>query len=121
MDGQDGRWFPLDGSKNGEVLLMTDFVDSNGNDSRGNPSAWADRLPESGERRSSTDSLGRKGSGDGGRRGSDSLYPGEGRKGSTDPYGSRKASHESDRPSSRGGRGADGLKDNLLSGSGENA
>ena len=142
MDGQDGRWFPLDGSKNGEVLLMTDFVDSNGNDSRGNPSAWADRLPESGERRSSTDSLGRKGSGDGGRRGSDSLYPGEGRKGSTDPYGSRKdsydpyssrkdsmdphgsrkASHESDRPSSRGGRGADGLKDNLLSGNGgENA
>ena len=149
MDGQDGRWFPLDGSKKGEVLLMTDFVDSNGNDSRGNPSPWADRLPESSERRSSTDSLGRKGSSDGGRRGSDSLYPGEGRKGSTDPYGSRKdsndplgsrkdsydpyasrkdsmdphgsrkASNESDRPSSRGGRGADGLKDNLLSGSGQ--
>ena len=39
MDGQEGNWFPLANSKNGEVLLMTDFVDSNGNDSRGNPSA----------------------------------------------------------------------------------
>merc|ERR1719394_2293503 len=148
MDGQDGRWFPLNGSKNGEVLLMADFVDSNGNDSRGNPSAWAGRLPESDGRKSSTDSTGRKGSNDDGRRSSDALYPGDGRRGSTDPYGSRKdssdplgsrkdsydpnasrkgsmdphgsrkSSQESEGPGSRGGRGADGLKDKLRSGSG---
>ena len=52
MDGQEGNWFPLANSKNGEVLLMTDFVDSNGNDSRGNPSALVnpmskDRLVDS--------------------------------------------------------------------------
>merc|ERR1719278_1057618 len=136
MDGQEGRWFPLDGSKKGEVLLMTDFVDSNGNNSRGKPSPWAGRLPESGDRRSS---VGRKGSNDDGRRSSDSMYPGQGGKGSADPYGSRKDSadplhasrksstdphasrkaYESGNPSPKGGKGADGFKDNLLSGSGQ--
>ena len=134
MDGQEGRWFPLDGSKKGEVLLMTDFVDSNGNNSRGKPSPWAGRLPESGDRRSS---VGRKGSNDDGRRSSDSMYPGQGGKGSADPYGSRKDSadplhasrksstdphasrkaYESGNPSPKGGKGADGFKDNLLPGS----
>ena len=46
MDGQEGSWFPLADSKNGEVLLMTDFVDSNGNDSRGNPSALVNPMSQ---------------------------------------------------------------------------
>jgi len=45
MDGQEGQWFPLANSKKGEILLMADFVDANGNDSRGNPSALANTLP----------------------------------------------------------------------------
>ena len=63
MDGQDGRWFSLAGSKKGEVLLMADFVDENGNDSRGNPSALVnpmsrDRLTKDGPKTSQSGNQG---------------------------------------------------------------
>ena len=43
MDGQEGRWLPLAGVKYGQILLMSDFVDKLGKDSRGLPSALANK------------------------------------------------------------------------------
>merc|ERR1719494_817234 len=76
MDGQEGQWFPLADSKKGEILLMADFVDANGNDSRGNPSALANSRPVLGGKRSSDNLVGD-------RKGSDSK-PSYGRKGSSE-------------------------------------
>ena len=86
MDGQDGRWFHLAGSKDGEVLLMTDFVDRYGKDSRGNPSVLATAGPAGGD----------GGSG-----------------GFTDPYGQRKGSNE--KTGSKPGQEATGLGKELRS------
>merc|ERR1712226_1523614 len=129
-DGQEGRWFPLDGSKKGEILLMADFVDSNGRDSRGNPSSLAEGIPEDtrgstdpyGSRKGSTDDprFGRKGSNENrdGRKGSSATddarrgsvnpsgsrdFDPDGRRSSTNPDGSRRNSDGSGQ--GKGGRG----------------
>merc|ERR1712106_607066 len=39
MDGGEGKWIPLTGVKSGEILLMSDFVDSFGRDLTGQPSS----------------------------------------------------------------------------------
>merc|ERR1719431_205597 len=102
MDGQEGNWFPLAGSKDGEILLMADFVDAEGNDSRGRPSALSKDLSNNGERKNSSDPMfGRKGSGnnasghkepkdgESARRGSANPLDSneKERRGSTEPYG----------------------------------
>jgi len=65
MDGEEGRWFPLPGVKSGQILLMSDFVDQFGNDSRGLPSALANRdgslNPSRNNRQDSADPLNKYG------------------------------------------------------------
>eukprot|EP00092_Neocalanus_flemingeri_P025254 GFUD01027386.1.p1 GENE.GFUD01027386.1~~GFUD01027386.1.p1 ORF type:complete len:4003 (+),score=946.67 GFUD01027386.1:1015-12009(+) len=68
MDGEEGRWYPLAGVKSGKILLMSDFIDQFGNDSRGQPSALANRDgsldPSSNNRKDSSDPLNKYGSPD---------------------------------------------------------
>ena len=116
MDGQDGRWFPLSGSKKGEVLLMADFLDENGNDSRGNPSALATDGLADDLRRGSDNPKGLRDVDGGGKRCIDpltskknSIDPYGSRKGSTDSVGSRKGSSDLDANNAKQGKG--GLSD----------
>jgi len=59
MDGEEGRWYPLEGVKSGHILLMSDFVDQFGNDSKGQPSTLSNkdgsRDPSDNKRRESSD------------------------------------------------------------------
>ena len=65
MDGEEGRWYPLEGVKSGHILLMSDFVDQFGNDSKEQPSTLSTkdgpRDPSDDKRRGSSDQSNKSG------------------------------------------------------------
>merc|ERR1711915_879464 len=63
-DGEEGRWYPLDGVKSGHILLMADFIDKFGNNTKVLPSPLSnmsgDSDPLNGNRKESMDRYGSK-------------------------------------------------------------
>merc|ERR1712048_95810 len=45
MDGNEGHWFNLEGVKSGKILLMADFIDNEGFNSKGQPSSLLSQQP----------------------------------------------------------------------------